>query len=139
MQGFGLSSQPVPEGRVGYNFRGTLLVFWLLGMRHQTQRDVFEKRGDIVKEPDDGMSGQESFLGQEEKPPTVAKGTSEPVPDAYAKLGTTHDSFVAAPPAEQKQILGEALYPMISKIEPALAGKITGMLLDMDNRDILDM
>jgi len=34
------------------------------------------------------------------------------------------------PPKEQKRILGERLYPLISKPQPQLAGKITGMILD---------
>lgn len=32
--------------------------------------------------------------------------------------------------AEQKNLLGEKLYPLIHKVEPVLAGKITGMILD---------
>jgi len=31
---------------------------------------------------------------------------------------------------QQKMMLGERLYPLISKSQPNLAGKITGMLLD---------
>jgi len=34
------------------------------------------------------------------------------------------------PVKEQKRVLGERLYPLIAKAQPALAGKITGMILD---------
>lgn len=41
--------------------------------------------------------------------------------------------LAAAPPAEQKQMLGERLFPLIEQMYPQLAGKITGMLLEMEN------
>ena len=40
-------------------------------------------------------------------------------------------------PAAQKQLLGEALYPKIHASQPDLAGKITGMLLEMDSSELL--
>lgn len=42
-----------------------------------------------------------------------------------------------APPSVQKQMIGEKLFPMISKIHPDQAGKITGMMLEMDNSELL--
>jgi len=44
-----------------------------------------------------------------------------------------------APPQEQKQMLGERLFPLISQMYPDLAGKITGMLLEIDNSELLHM
>jgi len=40
---------------------------------------------------------------------------------------------------EQKQMLGERLFPVIHRWYPELAGKITGMLLEIDNSELLHM
>jgi polyadenylate-binding protein len=42
-----------------------------------------------------------------------------------------------ATPESQKQILGERLFPQVQGLQPELAGKITGMLLEMDNSEVL--
>lgn len=38
---------------------------------------------------------------------------------------------------QQKQEIGERLYPLVQRIEPKLAGKITGMLLEMDTTELM--
>ncbi|KAK7489429.1 hypothetical protein BaRGS_00019373 [Batillaria attramentaria] len=47
--------------------------------------------------------------------------------------------LASAPPQEQKQMLGERLFPLIRRLAPALAGKVTGMLLEIDNSELLHM
>ncbi|GKT65980.1 LOW QUALITY PROTEIN: polyadenylate-binding protein [Colletotrichum tofieldiae] len=42
-------------------------------------------------------------------------------------------------PGQQKQILGEVIFPKIQAIQPELAGKITGMLLEMDNAELVNL
>uniref|UniRef100_A0A3B4UPC3 Polyadenylate-binding protein n=1 Tax=Seriola dumerili TaxID=41447 RepID=A0A3B4UPC3_SERDU len=51
----------------------------------------------------------------------------------------TASMLAAAPLMDQKQLLGERLYPMIHAHHPNLAGKITGMLLEIDNSELLHM
>lgn len=51
----------------------------------------------------------------------------------------TTGMLAAAPPQEQKQMLGERLYPLIHSMHPEWAGKITGMLLEIDNAELLHM
>ncbi|MCJ8746000.1 hypothetical protein PDJAM_G00136730 [Pangasius djambal] len=51
----------------------------------------------------------------------------------------TASMLAAAPPQEQKQMLGERLFPLIQNMHSDLAGKITGMLLEIDNSELLHM
>lgn len=53
--------------------------------------------------------------------------------------GLDANTLNAAPPQQQKQMLGEALYPKIHAQQPELAGKITGMLLEMENSELLSL
>ncbi|KIJ44027.1 hypothetical protein M422DRAFT_168750 [Sphaerobolus stellatus SS14] len=51
----------------------------------------------------------------------------------------TSQTLNAAGPTEQKQMLGEVIYMKIAPAQPELAGKITGMLLEMDNNELLTL
>lgn len=65
------------------------------------------------------------------------KPTTAPAPPAPASEGLTAAALASAPPEQQKQLLGENLFPQIANLQPDLAGKITGMLLEMDNSELL--
>ncbi|KAI6698005.1 hypothetical protein NL676_018124 [Syzygium grande] len=68
-------------------------------------------------------------------------GVTSSVPDSAGsgQQGTEMLSsmLAAASPEQQKQILGERLYPLVQKHKPDLVAKITGMLLEMDNSELL--
>uniref|UniRef100_A0A2K6A4P1 Polyadenylate-binding protein n=1 Tax=Mandrillus leucophaeus TaxID=9568 RepID=A0A2K6A4P1_MANLE len=49
----------------------------------------------------------------------------------------TASILASASPQEEKQMLGEWLFPFIQATHPTLAGKITGMLLETDNSELL--
>ncbi|BFZ60566.1 Protein phosphatase PP2A regulatory subunit B [Saitoella coloradoensis] len=51
----------------------------------------------------------------------------------------TEESLAGLPIEQQKQVLGEAMYPKIAAQQPELAGKITGMLLDMEIPELVSL
>ncbi|ESQ28031.1 hypothetical protein EUTSA_v10018219mg [Eutrema salsugineum] len=48
-------------------------------------------------------------------------------------------ALALANPANHPQMLGEQLYPLVDKHEPVHAAKVTGMLLEMDQAEILHL
>ncbi|XP_057831145.1 uncharacterized protein LOC131041912 isoform X2 [Cryptomeria japonica] len=71
------------------------------------------------------MNGSTSFVG------------ASPAPIANQGVESLSSVLAAAPPDIQKQMLGEHLFPLVQQHQFELAGKITGMLLDMDNTELL--
>uniref|UniRef100_A0AAX7T7T5 Polyadenylate-binding protein n=1 Tax=Astatotilapia calliptera TaxID=8154 RepID=A0AAX7T7T5_ASTCA len=65
--------------------------------------------------------------------------TQNPAVHVQGQEPLTASMLAAAPPQEQKQMLGERLFPLIQNMHPSLAGKITGMLLEIDNSELLHM
>jgi polyadenylate-binding protein len=51
----------------------------------------------------------------------------------------TASLLATASQSEQKQMIGERLFPLVQEHQPHLAGKITGMLLEIDNSELLNM
>jgi polyadenylate-binding protein len=83
-------------------------------------------------------------------PPAQYKGYNQQARGAQG----TNQSYVGAAPAveplatqslaqasaqDQKQMLGERIFPIVQQTFPEEAGKITGMLLEMDNAELLIM
>lgn len=75
----------------------------------------------------------------QQNPPTV----QAPVQPVQAESGSTEltaQMLAQAQPSEQKQMLGERIYPLVSdQVGPDQAGKVTGMLLEIDNSELLLM
>jgi len=64
---------------------------------------------------------------------------SQPAVHIHGQEPLTASKLAAALPQEQKQMLGERLFPLIQRKYEDLAGKITGMLLEIDNAELLHM
>ncbi|KAF9507854.1 hypothetical protein BS47DRAFT_1384953 [Hydnum rufescens UP504] len=61
------------------------------------------------------------------------------VPTEGGEAVLTSAALANATPMDQKQMLGEVIYLRIFAVQPELAGKITGMLLEMDNSELLHL
>ncbi|CAI5438533.1 unnamed protein product [Caenorhabditis angaria] len=74
---------------------------------------------------------QQSY-GQQPRNQGIVIGGQEPL---------TASMLSTAAPQEQKQLLGERIYALIEKIHPGHkdAGKITGMMLEIDNSELIMM
>jgi len=70
-------------------------------------------------------------------PDPQSAGQSQPT--AHEPMTITLKALAAAPEEMKKQMIGEQLFPKIKLAEPGLAGKITGMLLEMDNGELLHL
>jgi polyadenylate-binding protein len=83
-----------------------------------------------------GRGGQQNFAAGRGMPPQASVTgdvNASPIALLQAQLATNTN------PSAQKQILGENLFPKIQVIKPDLAGKITGMLLEMDNTELIHL
>jgi polyadenylate-binding protein len=58
---------------------------------------------------------------------------------APAKMDFSEALLATTDPIAQKNMIGERLYPLIYNHAPEQAGKITGMLLEMDNGELLNL
>ncbi|KAJ8763474.1 hypothetical protein K2173_002357 [Erythroxylum novogranatense] len=59
---------------------------------------------------------------------------SQPVP-----IGALASALANATPDQQRTMLGENLYPLVEQVEPDAAAKVTGMLLEMDQTEVLHL
>ncbi|KAF2178392.1 polyadenylate binding protein [Zopfia rhizophila CBS 207.26] len=89
-----------------------------------------------------GAAGRGAMAGRPGQPPMQGfpqgRGPAG-MPQGPVPGGLDATALNAAAPPQQKQMLGEALYPKIHDMQPELAGKITGMLLEMDNTELINL
>ncbi|CAL1275490.1 unnamed protein product [Larinioides sclopetarius] len=83
-----------------------------------------------MRNPPQPQAVQQSVTQQAVAQPAVHIQGQEPL---------TASMLADANAQEQKQMLGERLFPVIHRWYPDMAGKITGMLLEIDNSELLHM
>ncbi|CAN6217004.1 unnamed protein product [Urochloa humidicola] len=120
--GAGGMQQPMPMGGQQQMFpRGGR------GYRYPTGRGM----------PDPGMHGVGAVMPSPYEMggmPIRDAGVSQPVP-----IGALATALANAPPDQQRLMLGENLYPLVDQLEHEQAAKVTGMLLEMDQTEVLHL
>lgn len=70
-------------------------------------------------------------------PPPAVQAIPMPLDATMEPLDPT--ILAQASVEDQKNMIGHRLYPLISAISPESSGKLTGMLLDLDNAELLHL
>ncbi|KAL6644816.1 hypothetical protein ACP70R_016424 [Stipagrostis hirtigluma subsp. patula] len=70
----------------------------------------------------------------------VANGLAIHQGDHVSSMNDPFSSLLAtAPPDEQRNMLGNRLFPLVERHQPELAAKITGMLLELDSSELVTL
>ena len=133
------------RGRSG-RFRGGLGDFGGTGQQGGQQGGQGVGRGQGNR----GVRYPPNQRGAPEPLPVVPVAQAQPVatPEGQAAAAAATPATPAmglaqllaqANPDQQRMMLGEALYPLVEQLEPSTAGKVTGMLLEMDQSEVLHL
>ena len=104
------------------------------------QRQVPGQRGRGGRGGQGGGRGQgrQNTRGHpQNQPPRLSPAPPRASPSRRTPSRFSPRSSPPATPDQQRMLLGEALYPLVDAIEPASSAKITGMLLEMDQSEVL--
>lgn len=133
MQGPGM----VPGGRGGPGVRPYGMP--QMGQQQQPGLGMQQQRGPVsagvkfnsnVRNQGGVMTGPQGVSQSMPMASMTVPGLGEPLDD---------QALAQADPQMQKNMIGERLYPLIYVHQQDLAGKITGMLLEMDNAELLNL
>jgi len=134
MQSYQRQPRPARQGAVG---RGGVPQQGLggRGITQPQRPQVPQARGPAYKltQATRNQPAQGQVMGQQPAAVPQPEGTIS------AQEPLTASILAQATANEQKQMIGERLFPMVAKYEPNQAGKITGMLLEIDNSELLHM
>lgn len=91
------------------------------------------------KQPAQQGQRRQQQQGQQRAAPAAEQVESAQLPASTEAQPLTIKALAAAPEEQRKQMIGERLFPLVMSTQPELAGKITGMLLEMDNGELIHL
>ncbi|CAH8361929.1 unnamed protein product [Eruca vesicaria subsp. sativa] len=107
-------------------------------MMQQQQQHQMHPRGRMLRYPQGRGSGDVPGMLPYEMPSNMPL-RSDPVLPQHVPVGALATSLANASPEHQRTMLGENLYPLVEQLEADSAAKVTGMLLEMDQTEVLHL
>lgn len=130
-RGPAMGMQAIPPSMLGLQaIRGGPAVS---GFPQSAGRGTMPMRGQVGGFMGQGGRGQTPALMPQQRAFPIG------VPGDENAGGSSSQGLLSNTPQAQKQLIGEILYPKIYAQQPDLAGKITGMLLEMDNAELMSL
>ena len=142
--GYGYQQQLVPGMRPG---GGPVPSFFMPMVQPQQQRPGGGRRPGGIQH-----SQQQNPMMQQQMHPRgrmfrypQGRGGSGDVPpydmgnNMPLTIGALASNLSNATPEQQRTMLGEVLYPLVEQVEAESAAKVTGMLLEMDQTEVLHL
>jgi len=117
-----------------------------MGAPHPQAQQIMRTQGPTPQRNQGGanykLNANTRNMGQYQQPAAMVPQQAVPEQAGLVMQGQetlTSSVLATATASDQKQMIGERLFPLVQEYQPHLAGKITGMLLEIDNSELLHM